>query len=198
MVNTEQFDPLSKGPVYIDVDGFVLRSLTVRDVTQELLAWFNQKELLRGLNLPELQFTYESLVQLVNSFDNMRSFLIGIFSDTGQLLGFYALNLNMVHKVCLITAGVGSDIRLSGREVVWKTIDALLDYFFDHRGVEKFTCRVLETNRRILFVMRGGTRFVLEARLYKDCVVDDERVDVLLFSAFKNPEDNRKGGKSLV
>lgn len=191
-------DSLYKGPVFIEVNGFILRSLTDRDVTQNLLLWFNQKDLLRGLNLPELQFTHESLAQLVNSFDNERSYLIGIFSSDEELLGFYALNVNRMHKVCLITAGVGSDLSLSGREVIWKTIDALLDYFFDHRDVEKFTCRVLETNRRILFVMRGATRFVLEARLYKDCIVDGERVDVLLFSAFKDPEDNKKGGKSLV
>lgn len=185
-------------PVYIETNGYLLRSLTAADATPRFLQWINSPELLNGLNLPPLNFTQQSLAQFISSFNNLNNYLIGIFDIKQKLLiGFYTMDVSLVHKVANITTGIGEHA-YEGKKVMWATLDALLDYFFAFRDVYKVVARVLATNRRMLFNFIGSPLFSLEARLYKDCVrLEGQRVDVLVFSAFQDPNDIRKAGKTL-
>lgn len=177
-------------PILISTNSFVLQSLTLAHATPELLAWFNRKELLEGLNLPIKQFTLESLRGMLASFDGVNHYLIGIYSSANQLLGFYAIDVNHLHKTGNITAGIGSNIPYTGRKIFWSTIDALLDYFFREKGLDKMIARVLANNLKILSCLMGSPDFALEACLHKECMgIDGKRVDLLVFSAFKDKKD---------
>lgn len=198
-MNTFAHTALPAGaPVYIETNGFLLRSLTAADATPRFLQWLNSPELLNGMNLPPLNFTQQSLAQFISSFDNRNGYLIGIFDMKQKLLiGFYTIDVNLMHKVANITAGMGEHA-YPGKSVLWATNDALFDHFFAFRDIEKFSARVLASNRRMLFTFIGSPRFSLEARLYKDCVgLNGQRVDVLVFSAFRDLNDMRKAGKTL-
>lgn len=186
-------------PVHIQTNGFILRNLTPTDATPQFLQWINSTEMQTGLNLPPLNFTHEKLVQFIKSFDNLNNYLIGIFdAQTQTLIGFYTLDVNLTHKVANITTGIGES-HYEGKGVLWATIDALLDHLFIYRDIYKVNARVLATNRRMIFNFIGNPRFSFAALLYKECVkLDGERVDILLFSAFQNPEDTKKAGKFLL
>lgn len=196
----------ASAPLYIETNEFLLRSLIPSDASPAMVKWLNSPKLLEGLNLPPLNFDEKSLTKFIASFDNVRNYIIGIFSpEKRELIGFYTIDINATHKVANITSGLtgqfsmgtnihGSDLRKKGP--LWATIDALLDFFFTYKNVDKFTARILSNNRRMLFNMMGSPRFVLEARLYKDCITQNgERVDVLVFCAFKNRLDNEKASK---
>lgn len=175
-------------PIHIETNGFLLRSLTPTDVNDRFLRWLNDADMLRGLNLPALNFTQEQLAAFIASFNNYHNYFVGIFDKTNSvLLGFYTLDVNRTHKVGIITTGIGEPEYL-GKNVLWLTIDALLDHFYTYRDVEKISARILAKNKRMLFNFVNNTRFVFEAKLKRECLSPDgERVDLLVFASFKNP-----------
>lgn len=184
-------------PVHIQTNGFKLRSLTPSDVTPQFLKWLNSPSFMAGLNLASIQFTPESLTRFIHSFDNFNNYLVGIFDAHNTLIGFYTLDVNRLHKTGNITTGIGESA-YEGKGVLWATIDALLDHFFAYCDIDKITARVLANNRRMLFNFLGTPRFVFEARLYKECIeIGGNRIDLLLFSTFKDPADLAKAGKSM-
>lgn len=186
-----QQTPQSKGfaaaPVHIETNGYLLRSLTPDDVSQRFLGWLNDLDMLRGLNLPPLNFTLEQLAAFIGSFDNYHNYFIGIFDKSNNMLvGFYTLDVNRTHKVAIITTGIGEPDYI-GKNVLWLTNDALLDHFYTYRDVDKISARILAKNRRMLFNFVNNTRFAFEAKLKRECLSPDgERVDLLVFASFKN------------
>ncbi len=90
--------------VHIDTPHLVTRSLLASDVTPEFAQWFNDTQMLQGLNLAPLNFSVDGLRAFVASFDNVQHFLIGIFSKPqGQLLGFYNFSEAPQHRVATLT-----------------------------------------------------------------------------------------------
>ena len=174
------------GPINIVSNGFLLRSLTPDDVTPRFVEWLNAPEMMAGLNLSNIHFDEEQLRQYIKQFDHKKHYFIGIFDvKTKKLLGFYTLDINLVHKVGNITAGIGEKMH-PAKTVLWATIDALLDYFYQFRNVDKISARVLAKNYAMLFCFVRNPRFVLEAKLKKECIGPaGERMDILLFSSFK-------------
>lgn len=174
-------------PVHIETLDYLLRSIVPEDISPQFLQWINSEELMRGLNLSGVHFSHESLKRFILSFDNYRNYLVGIFSKTGnELIGFYTMDVNRLHKTGNLTAGVGVQA-YKGKDVLWKTATPLVDHFFAYRDVEKVTARVLANNYKILFgFMKNNILFVLEAVLHDECLgIDGKRIDLLVFSAFK-------------
>jgi RimJ/RimL family protein N-acetyltransferase len=181
-------------PVHIETNGYVLRSLRPQDATPRFTHWLNADEMLDGLNLPRLDFDAHALAAFITRFDDLHSHFIGIFDKSnGLLVGFYTLDVNTVHGVASITAGIG-ELEYRGQRVFWKTIDALLDHFFLYRDVDKITARVLARNRSMLFNFIDNPRFVYEAILRQECRAPDRtRLDLLVFAAFPD-RPGRVGG----
>lgn len=173
-------------PIFIDTNGYLLRSLTPDDVSASFLEWMNSKDMMEGLNLPPINFSAQQLTDYIKQFDNHRNFFIGIFDKRdNKLIGFYTIDVNLTHKIGHITAGVGS-AGYSGKAVLWATIDALLDYFYLYRDLHKMAARILSKNKRMLFCFVKNPRFVLEAVLKEECLAPSgERVDILIFSSFR-------------
>lgn len=181
-------------PVQIHSNGLVVRSLMPGDVTDAFVTWINAPAMSAGLNLPKLDFDAQRLRLFVSSFDNRRSYMLGIFE--GELLiGFYTIDVNTNHKVATITAGI-SDAAVERRRVYWSTIDAVLDHFFIYRDIDKIVARVLAHNRAMLFNFVDNSRFVHEASLRQECLgPSGERLDVLVFAAFR--QGPRPDGRGL-
>ncbi|MFV0548351.1 MAG: GNAT family N-acetyltransferase [Limnobaculum xujianqingii] len=174
-------------PIYIETNGYLLRSLTPNDVTPDFLKWMNSQDMMEGLNLPPLNFTHQQLADYTKQFDNHRNYFIGIFDKKNDLLvGFYTIDVNLNHKVGHITAGVGAP-GYPGKPVLWATIDALLDHFYLYRDLHKMAARILAKNKRMLFCFVKNPRFNLEAVLKEECLAPDgERVDILIFSSLRH------------
>lgn len=173
--------------VHIDTPHLVTRSLLASDVTPEFAQWFNDVQMLQGLNLAPLHFSVDGLRAFVASFDNAQHFLIGIFSKPeGRLLGFYNFSVTPQHRVATLTLGADPQIKI-GREVFWESWFPLCDEMFDHRGIDKITSRVLTTNRKLLFALIDTEHFVYEATLKQEIAgKDGQRLDVMVLSCFKD------------
>ena len=173
--------------VHIETPHLVTRSLRASDVTTEFAQWFNDAQMLQGLNLSALNFSVDGLRAFVASFDNIHHFLIGIFSKPGgQLLGFYNFSVAPQHRVATLTLGADPRIKI-GREVFWESWFPLCDEMFDHRGIDKITSRVLTTNRKLLFALIDTEHFVYEATLKQEISgKDGKRLDVMVLSCFKD------------
>ena len=189
---TQLTSSLAGVPVFIETNGFLLRSLTPTDVTVSFLTWLNAPEMMEGLNLPLLDFTPAQMTEYITRFDNLNNYFIGIFDkqNNNKLIGFYTIDVNLAHRVGNITAGIGGQGYV-GKTVLWATIDALLDYFYIYRELYKMVARILAKNRRMLFCFVKNPRFLLEATLKGECQTPDgERVDILIFSSF-HPETSQ-------
>lgn len=185
---TQQASNLAGVPIFIETNGFLLRSLTPSDVSASFLTWMNSPEMMEGLNLPPLNLSPQQMAEYVARFDNKHNYFIGIFDkqNGNRLVGFYTIDVNLNHKVGNITAGVGEP-GYSGKAVLWATIDALLDHFYLYRDLYKMVARILLKNRRMLFCFVKNPRFVLEATLKDECLAPSgERVDILIFSSFRS------------
>lgn len=174
------------GPVSLTSGPFTLRSLVSADATQEVVDWFNDGAMLRGLNLGDLAFTRDSLRRFIDGFDNRRNYLVGIFETaSGRLVGFYTLDIDLTHRTGGITTGIGVHA-FRGKGVLWATIDVLLDDFFERRGIDKISARIVSRNFRMLFNFKDNPRFIMEALLRRECrAPDGSRVDIMVFSAFR-------------
>lgn len=178
----------SHSPVYIESGEYIVRSLKDTDASEELLGWLNRADMLRGLNLDKVDFNLSQLRAFIAGFDNYLHFILGIFNRNDEkLIGFYTIDVNRTHKTGSLTTGIG-DTSERGKRTLWATIDAILDYFYAERDIEKFTARILARNYAMLFNFKNNTRFVLEAHLKDECLAPNgKRVDLLVFASFKNP-----------
>lgn len=184
---TQRASNLAGVPIFIETNGFLLRSLTPNDVSASFLAWMNSPEMMEGLNLPPLNFTHAQMAEYISRFDNLHNYFIGIFDkqNGNRLVGFYTIDVNLTHRVGNITAGVGEPGYV-GKTVLWATIDALLDHFYTYRDLYKTVARILARNRRMLFCFVNNPRFKLEATLKGECQAPNgDRVDILIFSSFQ-------------
>jgi len=174
-----------QGAVSIETNDYVVRSLSPNDVTEQFLSWFNEPNMLSGLNLENLNFTIERLRSFIATFDNHRNYFLGIFYND-EIVGFYTIDVNLVHRTGSITTGIGNN-KFLGKNTLRLTIDAVLDYFYAHRNIEKFTARILSKNYAMLFNFRDNMRFFLEAHLKRECrAPDGRRLDLLIFASHKD------------
>ncbi len=173
-------------PIHIETNGYLLRSLTPADVNADFLTWINSAEMMEGLNLPPVNFSAQQLAEYIKQFDHQHNFFVGIFDQkNGALIGFYNIDINLVHKVGHITTGIGNK-NYSGKTVLWATIDALLDHFYLYRDLHKMVARILAKNKRMLFCFVKNPRFGLEAVLKEECLAPTgERLDILIFSSLR-------------
>jgi hypothetical protein len=187
--------PARGAAVWLETNGYVLRTLEPADITPEVFAWMTRPDMLRGLNLESLGMDIDGFRQMVAKSNNITSHMIGIYraSDSGAMIGFYTLHVNRIHKVGRLTSGM-RETDGNGKEIYWATTDALLDHFYVARDVDKISVRILANNYRILFTNRNSPRFIPELTLKNECLMPDgRRIDIVVLSSWRG--DGRDGRK---
>src|SRR5690606_23748451 len=129
---------------------FHLRTLNPADATPRLISWLQEEGLLRGLNVQRREWTLDQLKAFIASYDNIHRYLVGIFESGDSLIGFYTLDVNLLHKSAQITAAIG-DNSFVGRNVLIETGKPFVEYLFARRDIEKVSARVLASNKRVVF-----------------------------------------------
>lgn len=174
-------------PFHVETPHYVIRSLRAADMTEEVVAWFNNPAMLAGLNLQALNFSLDGLRAFIASFDNRENYFLGIFErETGQLLGFYNFAMDLEHQTGTLNLGILPELKIGG-PILWPTVEVVLEEFFQHRNVEKIKGMVLGSNRRMLFTLLMNKHFVHELTLKQECQgIDGKRHDLLVFSCFKD------------
>ena len=190
---TQAFKPTPQRgpPIHIETHGYVLRSLRSADATSDLLEIINSKTLQTGLNIDLKDFDTPSLIEFISRFDDKHNYFVGIFKN-GLIKGFYTVDVNLTHRVGVITAGISEAASREDR-VYWATIEAFIEHLFVYRDLEKISARIFANNRAMLFNFMNAKLFQHEATLRKECIaLDGTRQDVIVFSALKG-ESNPDG-----
>lgn len=138
-------------PVHLTTERFVLRRLTASDISDRWGGWSDDKEIVTPLNIAQRRMTKDDLRRYVARFDNENNYLIGVFTKAMMLhIGFFVIDVNRVHATASFNLVIG-DKTYWGKCVVNEARAALLDEFFDNRGIEKAYGTPLARNHPAVF-----------------------------------------------
>jgi len=129
--------PSSGGPVDLQTDRFRLRSLKPADASDRWRSWTRDAEVMRPLNAPIRDLSRNDLANYIAAYDNNSRYLIGIFERaSGLQVGFFVIEVDRAHRSAVFNVVIG-DKAWWGKGVVNEARAALLEVFFEHRGIEK-------------------------------------------------------------
>lgn len=181
-------------PVSLSTPRFNLRSLTPADVSDRWCEWSNDPQVMEPLNVATRRLSKDELRRYIARFDNDNSYLIGVFTKAmSQHIGFYAVEVSKAHATGSFNLVIG-DKHHWGKGVVNEVRAALLDEFFENRGVEKAYGVPLARNFPAVFNYKAQG-WKLEGVFRGQCksITDGARLDQYHFGMLRSDWRTRKG-----
>lgn len=183
-------------PVALSTERFLVRSLTPSDASERWSDWSADPDVMNPLNIPIRRMSRDDLARYIARFDNDNGYLIGVFAKALSLhIGFFMIEVNKLHASAGFNLLIG-DKQYWGKGVVNEVRAALLDEFFERRGIEKAFGTPLARNFPAVFNYKAqGWR--LEGVLRGQCksIVDGSRLDQYHFGMLRDEWRARKGRK---
>jgi RimJ/RimL family protein N-acetyltransferase len=181
-------------PLLLETKRFALRSLKPSDTSERWINWLNDPELMHPINEPVRKWTARELMASVANVDNRSRFLIGIFDLASQVqIGYYMVRVSPLNRIANFNVVIGEK-SWWGKGVVNETRAALLDEFFNNRGIEKATGNPLVRNFPAVFNYKAqGWRHEGTFRGHCLSVVDGSRLDQYQFGLTKEEWLDRRG-----
>ena len=180
-------------PVHLTTERFVLRSLAASDISDRWGGWSDDKAIVTPLNIAQRRMTKDDLRRYVARFDNENNYLIGVFTKAMTLhIGFFVIDVNRLHATASFNLVIG-DKSYWGKGVVNEARAALLDEFFDNRGIEKAYGTPLARNHPAVFNYKAQG-WKLEGIQIGQCrsVTDGSRLDQYHFGMLRTTWRQRK------
>jgi ribosomal-protein-alanine N-acetyltransferase len=178
--------PTRGRPVLLKTDRFELRSVTPADASDRWLGWVKDPAIMGPLNMPARAMRREELAGHIASVDNNARFLVGIFDKAvGAQIGFFMIDIEIMHRYAIFNVAIGEK-DWWGKGVVNETRAALLDHFFETRGIEKAVGLPFARNFPALFNYKAqGWRH--EGTLRGQCLsaADGSRLDQYQFGMLR-------------
>jgi RimJ/RimL family protein N-acetyltransferase len=172
--------------VMLETKRFTLRSLKPADASERWMNWLKDPDVMGPLNAPIRKWTAQELMAHVATADNYERYLIGIFDQLTKIqIGFYMVDVDVFHKRANFNVVIGEKAWW-GKGVVNETRSALLDEFFNNRGIAKATGMPLARNfPAVLNYKAQGWRH--EGTFRGQClsVADESRLDQYQFALAK-------------
>ena len=185
--------PAKGRPVQLKTDRFELRSATTVDATERWLGWAKDAAVMGPLNMPARVMRREELAAHIASVDNHMRFLVAIFEKSGgKQIGFFMIDVEPMHRTATFNVAIG-DKDWWGKGVVNEARAALLDHFFETRGIEKACGTPLARNFPALLNYKAqGWRH--EGTLRGQCmsIVDKSRLDQYQFGLLRSEWRKRR------
>lgn len=126
-------------PLTLETERFIVRSTTIYDVTDAMVAWMADPEVMITLNSPGREMTVAQLKRQVKRYDNKRGFHLTVFDRAShEAIGFYTVNCKPWHRTAETAVVIGNR-DYWGRNVVIETRSAILDFLFDTMELHKVT-----------------------------------------------------------
>ena len=174
------------GPVDVETDRFRLRSLKPADASERWRSWAKDPDVMGPLNALVRDMSLAYLANYAASFDSTNRYLIGVFEKaTGAHIGFFIIEMDHVHRSATFNVVIG-DKTWWGKGVVNETRAALLDHFFDHRGIEKACGAPLARNfPAVLNYKTQGWRHEGTLRGHRLSTADGSRLDQYQFGLLR-------------
>lgn len=186
---------LVRGSTHIDTPAYHLRTLTAKDANETLVHWLNSPQLMGSMNLPRFTFSLPSLRALLAGFDRNFNQFIGVFHrSSGELIGFYTVLVNESARHAHLALCIYPS-ETSASRIMVDTITPLTDSYFERFAIDKITGSVLVSNRRMLLSLPHNYTFLFEGVLRQECQGEQGRLDVVVFSTFRDPALRPKLGR---
>src|SRR5262249_40568571 len=132
--------PTKGRPVLLQTKRFALRSLKPSDASQRWLGWLRDREVMDPLNAPIREVEFRDLMaHIAERSDNSKFYTIGIFDLESKVqIGYYSIvcEINQSSRRAIFNVVIGEK-SWWGKGVINETRAALLDEFFNNRGIEK-------------------------------------------------------------
>jgi RimJ/RimL family protein N-acetyltransferase len=173
-------------PVELETERFILCTLKPSHASDRWQGWAKDPEVMGPLNAPVREMSREYLANYAASFDNTNRFLVGIFEKSGGAhIGFFIIEADNVHRCATFNVVVG-DKSWWGKGVVNEARAALLDHFFEQRGIEK-ACGVPLTRNypAVLNYKTQGWRHEGTLRGHRVSIADGSRLDQYQFGMLR-------------
>ena len=182
-------------PLLLETKRFALRSLKPSDASLRWLNWLKDPEVMNPLNARIQKVTSGELMTLVASADNSERYMIGIFDLASKVsIGYYKIVCDEHHRRAFFNVVIGEK-SWWGKGVINETRAALLDEFFNNRGIEKAAGAPLARNFPAVFNYKAqGWRHEGTLRGHCLSVADGSRLDQYLFGLTKDEWHDRCGG----
>jgi RimJ/RimL family protein N-acetyltransferase len=179
--------PPSGKPVLLQTERFELRSLKPVDASERWLRWASDPEVMGPLNSPTRALKREELMSYIASADNINRYLIGIFDKVSRIqIGFFMIEVENAHRLATFNVVIGEK-PWWGKGVINETRAALLDHFFEQRGIEKACGTPLTRNFPAVFNYKAqGWRHEGTLRGQRLSVSDGSRLDQYQFGILRS------------
>ena len=143
--------PTKGRPVRLQTKRFLLRSLTPNDSLERWSNWLKDPEVMGPLNLPVRAYPLDQLKAHIAGADDQRRYLIGVFDLASKVqIGLFQIEIDSFHRRARFNVVIGEK-SWWGKGVVNEAREALLDEFFNNRGIEKIAGMPLARNFPAIF-----------------------------------------------
>jgi [ribosomal protein S5]-alanine N-acetyltransferase len=184
-------------PVFLETKRFSLRSLKPSDASERWMNWLKDPEVMGPLNAPIRKWAAQELMAHIASADNNERYLIGIFDlDSKIQIGFFMIDVDLFHRRTTFNVVIGEK-SWWGKDVVNEVRAALLDEFFNNRGIEKAAGMPFARNFPAVFNYKAqGWRHEGTLRSHALSVTDGSRLDQFQFGLTKDAWRNLRAGRA--
>ena len=174
-------------PVLLQTKRFALRSLKPSDGSERWKNWLKDPDVMGPLNMPVRTWTANELMAHIANADNNERYLIGIFDLASRMqIGFYMVDVDLLHQRATFNVVIGEK-SWWGKTVINETRAALLDEFFDTRGIEKAAGMPFARNFPAVFNYKAqGWRHEGTMRGHCRSATDGSRLDQYQFGLIKH------------
>jgi RimJ/RimL family protein N-acetyltransferase len=181
--------PTTGRPVLLHTKHFLLRSLKPSYASQRWLSWLKDPEVMDPLNAPVREVPFRDLMAHIATADDNKLYMIGIFDLESKVqIGYYNIvcEIDQAHRRANFNVVIGEK-SWWGKDVINETRAALLDEFFNNRGIEKATGNPLARNFPAIFNYKSqGWRHEGTLRAHSISVRDGSPLDQYLFGLTKD------------
>jgi [ribosomal protein S5]-alanine N-acetyltransferase len=173
--------------VLLQTERFEPRSLKPIDASDRWVGWARDPEVMGPLNSAVAQVTRGELAGYIGSADNIHRFIIGVFDKLSRIqIGFFMVEEDNAHRIATFNVVVGEKAWW-GKGVINESRAALLDHFFNDRGIEKACGQPLARNfPAVLNYKTQGWRHEGTQRGQRLSVADGSRLDQYQFGLLRN------------
>jgi [ribosomal protein S5]-alanine N-acetyltransferase len=186
-------------PVRLETKNYIVRTLTAQDASDNWLRWSRDPDIMKPINTPVIEMNREQLQNYIRTFDRRSRYVFGIFDKaTDEHVGFYQLKVSPLQRTVTFNVLIGQKSHW-GRNAVLETREALLEFFFEQRGIEKAIGMPLVRNFPMIYNYKAqGWR--LEGVLRGHCrsASEEKRLDQYQFGLLRSEWHARAKRDSLT
>ena len=152
---------------------YFIKTFTEKDIEDKYIAWLNDNEVNKYLEIRHTKQTINSAKKYINSFyENIEKYLWGIYNNKKELIGTINLyNIIPFHGLANISIMIG-DKEHWGTSAALESKKLVIDHAFSKLNIRKIIAGSYSVNLSINFTLKR-LGFTLEAKLKKNRKLDN-------------------------